>query len=950
MPAMQPDRWQRIEVLYFAAVEREPAARAAFLSDACHGDDSLRREVESLLEHHELSGPFLEPAAFDRPATDAPDASELLTQPLIGRQIGAYRITELLGMGGMGEVYRAFDTKLAREVAIKVLPSALASDAQRLRLLEQEARLLAALNHPHIAAIYGFEDAGDIRGIVLELVEGPTLADRLSSPPRPSLREALTIGSQIAQAVEAAHKKGIVHGDLKPANIKVTADGIVKVLDFGIARATAVDAAHGDAPQSSSAGTTHTGAILGTPSYMSPEQARGERLDRRTDCWSFACVLFELLGGCPPFDGDMVADTLIRVREGEPDWTKLPASTPRRVRALLTSCLQKDRDHRLDDIGLARTALDAGHISLFGAARTRNVALAVAAVALVAVAVAPRFLGATDARLPRIVNARQVTGAIGIEDHPSWSSDGTLAYESNAAGHWDIWLTSRDGAGTINRTADHQGDDRYPSWSPSGRDLAFWSDRDGGGYYLMPASGGRPELLMASPATGQFFHSAPAWSRNGAEIAAVRYTAAGDRLEHAIEIVSIPMRSSRRIPLPGTEEARLDLSWSPDGRHFAYVDAAEQHSELGRVRVIRIADGVTFDVTDGRTNARRPVWSNDGRHLLYVCNCAGPSDIWRQAIGDDGSPRGSPERVTEGLEARSMNLADDGTLAVARGRWVANVWRVPILAERPATWADAEQITFDEAFIEFAEISPDGRALAYSSDRMGNQDLWVMTLGSEPIQITSDAAHDWGPRWSPDGRRLVFYSHRSGDRELWAMPAAGGPPTRLTYAPGLDATPVFSPRDGGEIAFRSERTGDSELWVLDEGGRERQLTNHPAGEYSPAWSPDGLQIAFTSLRSGQPRIWTVRARGGEPTQLGNTPSTSLTWSPGGEWIYFASADAESGNVWGVSARTRRERPMTNLVGRRGTLVAQAPSTDGRFIYFSWRDDRSDIWVMGLADR
>jgi Tol biopolymer transport system component len=947
MPAMQPDRWQRIEELYFAAAEREPAARASFLRDACHGDDSLRREVESLLEHHESSEPFLEPADSGRSATGA---SELPTQSLVGRQIGAYRITALLGVGGMGEVYRAFDTKLAREVAIKVLPQALASDPRRLRLLEQEARLLAALNHPHIASIYGFEDAGEVRGLVLELVEGPTLADRLADPSRPSLPEALTIASQIAQAVEAAHKKGIVHGDLKPANIKVTSDGMVKVLDFGIARATAVDAASVDAPQSASAGGTHAGAILGTPAYMSPEQARGERLDRRTDCWSFGCVLFETLAGRPPFDGGTLADTLAQVRETEPEWAALPPSTPRHVRALLTSCLQKDRDQRLDDIGVARKALDAGLASPFGALLTRNVALVLAALILVAVAVAARFMPSTDAPLPRIVNARQVSGAIGIEDHPSWSSDGTIAYESNAAGHWDIWLTTRDGAGTINRTSDHPGDDRYPSWSPDGRHLAFWSDRNGGGYYLLPASGGTPDLLIASPATGQFFHSAPAWSPDGAEVAVVRYTTAGDRLEHSIEIVSIKMRTSRRIPLPGTEEARLDLSWSPDGRHFAYVDAAEQHSELGRVRVIRIADGVTFDVTDGSTNARRPRWSNDGRYLLYACNCAGPSDVWRQAMGDDGSPRGRPERVTEGLEARSMDLTADGSLAVARGRWVANVWRVPILADRPATWTDAQQMTFDEAFIEFAEISPDGRSLAYSSDRMGNQDLWVMTLGGEPIQITSDAAHDWGPRWSPDGQRLVFYSHRSGDRELWTMPAAGGAPTRLTHAPGLDATPVWSPRDGREIAFRSERTGDSEVWVLEEGGRERRLTNHPAGEYSPAWSPDGLQIAFTSLRSGQPRIWTVSARGGEPVQLGSTPSTSLTWSRDGEWIYFASADAESGNVWGISARTRRERPMTSLVGKRGTLVAQAPSTDGAFIYFSWRDDRSDIWVMGLADR
>ena len=216
-------------------------------------------------------------------------------------------------------------------------------------------------------------------------------------------------------------------------------------------------------------------------------------------------------------------------------------------------------------------------------------------------------------------------------------------------------------------------------------------------------------------------------------------------------------------------------------------------------------------------------------------------------------------------------------------------------------------MTFDEAFIEFADVSPDGRQLAYSSDRMGNQDLWVMSIGEEPTQISFDAAPDWAPRWSPDGRRLVFYSHRSGDRELWVVPSTGGRATQLADVPGLDATPEWSPRDDRQIAFRSERTGDSDVWVLDD-GRARQVTTHRAGDYSPSWSPDGLRLAFTSLRSGHLGIWITSAQGGEPSRIGSSAAGSLKWSPDGEWIYFAGADAE----WGTSGESRR---ATSASGR-----------------------------------
>ena len=342
---MSDQRWQRISEIFHEALEHLPDHRAAFVREACAGDDVLRGEVESLLVNQSR------PDAFGTGLGMGLGIRELGLD-LIGKQIGVYRIDSLLGAGGMGEVYRARDTTLGRDVAIKILPRAFTHEPDRLARFEREARLLAILNHPHIGAIYGLEDVDGVRALVLELVEGDTLADRIERGPIP-LTETLAIARQIADALDAAHKKGIIHRDLKPSNIKVTPDGVVKVLDFGLAKATAGDGAASDLAQSPTitAGGTREGVVLGTAAYMSPEQARGKRVDKRADIWSFGCVLFEMLTGKRPFGGETIHDTLAAVIERQPDWAALPAGTPLAVRTLLQQCLQKDPDRRLRDIG-----------------------------------------------------------------------------------------------------------------------------------------------------------------------------------------------------------------------------------------------------------------------------------------------------------------------------------------------------------------------------------------------------------------------------------------------------------------------------------------------------------------------------------------------------------------------------------------------------------------------
>ena len=338
---MKPERWQKIEGIYHAALEREDVQRAAFLEEACAGDEALRWEVESLLTQEGATGSFLEAPALEVAARG------------LGHQLSSYEILSLMGTGGMGEVYRAHDRKLGRDVALKVLPEVLSRDPER---LEREARMLASLNHPHIGAIHTLEESDGVRFLVLELVPGETLAERLKTGPL-EVAEALRVCAQIAEALEAAHERGVIHRDLKPANVKVTPEGQVKVLDFGLAKVQSAGADLSKDGTVSAAGM-ETGAILGTVGYMSPDQARGKQVDKRADIWAFGCVLYELLTGQRAFAGATVSDTIAAILERELDWQALPQTTPASIQVLLRRCLRKDSNRRLHDMADARIEIE----------------------------------------------------------------------------------------------------------------------------------------------------------------------------------------------------------------------------------------------------------------------------------------------------------------------------------------------------------------------------------------------------------------------------------------------------------------------------------------------------------------------------------------------------------------------------------------------------------------
>jgi Tol biopolymer transport system component len=497
----------------------------------------------------------------------------------------------------------------------------------------------------------------------------------------------------------------------------------------------------------------------------------------------------------------------------------------------------------------------------------------------------------------------------------------------------------------VNRTSDHPGDDRFPAWSPDGLQIAFWSHRDGGGYFVMPAIGGTPRKVISTTGAAAADLSRPQWSPDGRELATVAY----DNGQAYLEVVPLRAGEPRRFPLPVRRKA-LDISWSPDGSRLAYVDAVNLSSQVSQLGILDLPSGNVIVVTDGRDCVWSPHWSPDGEALLYVSNRRGSMDLWEQRLRDDGTPHDPARPLSSGIGMIRAVLSPDGTrLAYSRGQRVANLWQVPILPDRPATWADANQMTFDQAFIEFVDVSADGQHLLIASDRAGNSDVWMLpAAGGDMQQMTTGSAPEWAPRWSPDGQSIVFYSYENGNRDIWLMAAAGGPARQLTESEAADFVPAWSP-DGERIAFTSLRSGNPDIWVTpSNGGQPVQLTEHPGEDRRPHWSSDGKWLAFVSSRSGELRVWRIPADGGQPEPVTGGAAYYPRWSPDGEQIYFTGWADRSGNLWEVSLQTGVERAVTDLSGRRGSIGDLALATDGDYLYFTWEEDIGNIWVMDVV--
>jgi Tol biopolymer transport system component len=807
--------------------------------------------------------------------------------------VGPYEVISAIGAGGMGEVYRALDTRLQREVALKVLPDVFALDPDRLARLQREAQVLASLNHPNIAAIYGFEQADGVRALALEMVEGPTLADRIAAGPIP-LDEALPIARQIASALEAAHESGVIHRDLKPANVKVRPDGTVKVLDFGLAKAveggTSRSGSVSLSPTLTTPAVTGVGTILGTAAYMAPEQARGRVVDKRADIWAFGCVLYEMLTGARPFEGSDITDVLASVIKSDPDWAALPAGLPPAVRNVIHHCLKKDAGLRFRDIGDVRLALA-------GAFHTET------AVPTAAPPAAPRRSLARVVLMAAgvVALATSVGGATWALMRPALPAVGRLAVlHSEAAvrfgGNGSDIVISPDGRRIAYLAGDGEArlylrplDQLTPTplaptisnpahifVSPDGQWIGFGDPTDI--TLKKVAVTGGPPLPLAKLSQNQGFNGA-AWLPDDsivfgtANTGLMRVAPGGE-----------PAPITKTDPTKGEVAHRYPHAL-PGGEAVLFtIFTADGQSDSLQVALLDLRTGQHQVIIRGGSS---PLYSPSG-HIVYGNNGtlrAVPFDLERLAI------RGNPVGVIEGVVTKasgavSAHMAADGSLVYVAG--------TATNARRNLVWVDRqgreEEIKVPPRTYAYARLSPDGRRIALDI-RDEQNDVWTWDLVRNTLtRLTFNPGLDRGPIWTADGTRIAVSTATAGAEAVYVQSADGsGTPTRVTPAKGVFIPMAFSP-DGRYLLVNNSGTPPYDILMVDlqNLAEPKPLLNATYTEANPAVSPDGRWIAYQSNESGKDEIyvrpfpnvsegrWQVSTNGG----------TRPLWSRNGRELFY----------------------------------------------------------------
>jgi Tol biopolymer transport system component len=874
---MTPERWQRVSRIYHDALAREVGERASFVRDACRDDETLRREVESLLAQPPSTDDFLsEPVLAMAPELVGGSAEP----PLIGQRLGAYYVLDILGVGGMGEVYRARDTKLGRDVAIKVLPRAFSTDPDRLARFEREARLLASLNHPGIAAIYGFEQASGTHALVLELVEGPTLAERLRRGPLP-IAEALPIARQIADALEAAHERGVVHRDLKPQNIKVKRDSTVKVLDFGLAKA-AIAAAREEVPAmvTTPVDRTPAGAILGTTSYMSPEQSRGHDVDKRTDIWAFGCVLYEMLTGRPAFGGETISDTLAAVLKQEPDWQALPADTPPGVRSLLRRCLNKDSVDRLHDIAdarleiqeaLAKPAVMPPTDAQPRAARWPRlipwlVAAGASALALLVVQQALRGTGASTGSVTRLDLDLPVGVELVTVYPPAMvlSPDGArVAFVGAFRGLRQLYTRRLDQFETVSIRGTENANAVF--MSPDGSALGFITAD------LALKKVSLTDGLVTTIDHDAEFSTGAAWGADDR----ITFVRAG-----ALWQVPASGGAAKQLTTLDRENRELLHAWPhviAQGRILLYASITGSSRGASHIEALSLRTGERRVVVQSGTY---PLYLPSG-HLVYFRDgalLAAPFDVERLQV------TGSVVRVLENLavgttmDAPLAALSNAGSLTYAPGDAGTTqlVWVSRQGVEQP--------ITETPRRYQYPRLAPDGRRAAVATAG----DLWIQDIARATFtRLTSEeTVGNAFPVWTPDGTHVVFRTSTG----VYSIPADGsGHPQPIAGAVSGDLPCAVAP-DGDTLAFMRQNAQTSrDVYVLSLGGRSRPrpIVNTPAYEGGAQFSPDGHWMTYASDESGQMQVYVRPFPGPERRwQVSTQGGTQPLWSRTGRQIFY----------------------------------------------------------------
>jgi serine/threonine protein kinase/Tol biopolymer transport system component len=843
-------------------------------------------------------------------------ASESPKASLTGVRLGVYHLQELIGAGGMGEVYRARDTRLGRDVAVKILPALVTSDEDRVARFEREARLLAALNHSNIATIHGVEESNGIRALVMELVEGDTVAGRLVSGPLP-IAEAVRVARQIADALDAAHEKGIIHRDLKPANIKITPSGTVKVLDFGLAKAVADGGGPAQTP-TITLDRTREGLIAGTLAYMSPEQARGQVVDKRTDIWAFGCVLYELLAGRSPFAAETGSDIIAAILNREPDWTALPPATPDDIRRLLRRCLDKDPRRRLHDIADARLDLDDALVARAAAPRrnTRSLIARLAiwagllATGIVLATLFSRFRVAAPAT-PSSVRVNRLTDLSGLEESPAISPDGRSVAFTGYVGntrHVFVQLVARGAPLQLTRGP---GDHQFPRWSRDSSSIVYFSPAATGeiegALWEIPALGGQPRRLTNS--------------LGGADLGPTDNRLAFFRLTGKnVELVTASTDSGNSQVVARFPPVTYYLypRWSPDGRWIAYQRGDSVRFDLF---VVPAAGGEPRQLTHDNNMISGFDWLPDSASIVYSSSRSSTmpylptSNLWQVQIAD-----GRVRQLTSG-EASYVHpdVASNGALVVGRMRLQTDIWKYPVAGTPEANTKAAVRITSQTGQLLTPTVGSQDNEVAFLSDSGGHANLWVInTETSELRQITHEQDPDVAvgvPVWSPSGKSIAFVYSRGN--------------------PGL----TFG------------------IWLVNpDGSNLRQIANPGLG---PAWSMDGRWLYFSTRGSAKPSdivMKKISADGGPATTVRQEQLRNVIGSDGSSLYYVVERPLVDGRpefeIRVANPENAAHRVLARIPGSRvpiWQIVNPALSSDGKWLAQALTDGpTTNVWTLSTS--
>ncbi|MCG3161175.1 MAG: Serine/threonine-protein kinase PknD [Acidobacteria bacterium] len=953
---MDANRWKKIEEIYDRALDLGGEERESFIAEACGDDGNLRREIELLLAAHEDAGSFLEAPAVEVAAREIVGDEDTSPAPqLIGRELANYKIISLLGKGGMGEVYLAEDKRLHRKVALKLLPTQFTNDAERVRRFEREASAASATNHPNIITIHEIGQASTEEGgahyIVTEFIDGQTLRQRIQTA-KLSLNEVVDVAIQVAQALEAAHSAGIVHRDIKPENVMVRRDGLVKVLDFGLAKLTEVAGVKVDSEAATlKKADTAPGMVMGTPQYMSPEQARGEELDARTDLFSFGAMLYEMATGSAPFKGDSIAVIFDAILNREPvPPTQLNPKAPAELEHIIGKALEKDRDLRCQsakemladlkrlqrDVSSGRPAAQASApTAAKPPARWRKWAVIAAVPVVIIAALLIWKLKPSSDGPPKVLSYTAITTdgnakAVGVFDQPiasmrlSLVTDGPRLYFSAMVNGQTV-LNQVSGAGgeTVTLSAPFQNSnllDLSPNRSefllvdliPSDSEAQLWA---------LPLLGGSPRRL------GDVRAHAASWSPNGQQIV---YANGSDFF-----VANNDGTGARKLL---TAAGRPYWPrWSPDGSRlrFTVLDTQTNATSLWEVN----ADGSNpHPLLPGWNTPAAECcgnWTADGRHFVFQSTRNQTASIWSLS----GQAGREPAQLTIGpLSFRAPVPSADGRRLYA----VGEQRRGELIRYDKRTEQWVSHLSGMSA--QGVNFSKDGEWITYVSYPDGN--LWRSRVdGSQRLQLSFPPTRIHSPRWSPDGKRIAFIAALPG--KLWKIhlvSADGGAPKQLMPEERVERDPVWSP-DGGTLAFCIGATGTADkrtINLLDLRTGQVSLLPGSDGKYSPRWSPDGRYLAAMLINAQKLLLFDFTTK--QWTELASMNISFPQWSRDGQYLYFLNLNRSDPALLRVRISDRKIEQWASMKDLR-----IAPSAFGRWMGLAPDDSPMMMRDVGAQD-